>query len=48
MRIVKHRLTEMLPGCRIFLDVDNMVQGRGQDDVDISRTVLVLHLWILP
>ena len=41
MRVVKTRLLEMLPTIRIFLDVDDLSSGRGEDDVRISQTVLV-------
>ena len=41
MRIVKQRVGEMLPEARIFLDVDDIKEGRGQEYVDISNVVLV-------
>lgn len=34
MRVVKQRLLEMVPNLRIFLDVDDLKEGRGELDVD--------------
>ena len=43
MRIVKKCLERMCPppALEVFLDKDNMAQGRGTDDVDRSRVVCV-------
>ena len=41
MRIVKQRLVEMVPGLLIFLDVDDLKEGMGADDVERSKVVLV-------
>ena len=43
MRVVKQRLLEMLPGVRVFLDVDDLQgkQGTGATFVAASSTVLV-------
>ena len=41
MRIIKDRLsTEVLPGLRVFLDVDDLVGGHGVWDVDRSAHLL--------
>ena len=42
MRIVKQRVLEMLPGAKVFLDVDDLKEGRGAEYVDRSNVVLVL------
>ena len=42
MRIVKQRLLEMLPDIRVFLDVDDLKEGKGAEYVDAS--VLSLSL----
>ena len=41
MRIVKQRLLEMLPDAKIFLDADDLTEGRGAEAVDASSSVLV-------
>lgn len=41
MRIVKQRLLEMIPNLRVFLDVDDLKDGKGGEYVDISEVVLV-------
>ena len=43
MRVVKTRLLEMLPDAtgHVFLDVDDLKEGRGASDVDRSQVVLV-------
>ena len=41
MRIIKQRLQEMVPGIKVFLDVDDMNEGRGAEYVDVSKMVLV-------
>ena len=41
MRVVKQRLLEMLPDARIFLDVDDLQEGRGAEYVDCSETILI-------
>ena len=41
MRIVKQRLLEMMPDLSVFLDVDDLVEGRGAEYVDASAKVLV-------
>ena len=40
MRVIKQRLKEMIPDCVCFLDVDDMVMGRGLEYVDLSATIL--------
>ena len=42
MRTVKDRLHTMVPGLKIFLDVDNLSEGKGAEIVMTSRVVLVL------
>lgn len=41
MRVVKTRLNEMIPGLRVFLDVDDLKEGRGMEYVDRSDVVLI-------
>lgn len=41
MRIVKQKLLEMMPGAAVFLDVDDLTEGRGMEFVDRSETVLI-------
>lgn len=41
MRLTKVRLLEMIPGLRIFLDVDDLTEGRGVESIDVSSSVLV-------
>ena len=41
MRVIKMRLKEMMPTLRVFLDVDDLKEGRGMQDVDRSFTVLI-------
>ena len=41
MRCVKHRLHELLPDLKVFLDVDDLTRGKGADAVDVSSVVLV-------
>ena len=41
MRIVKQRLVEMLPDARVFLDVDDLKEGRGAEYVDVSGLTLI-------
>ena len=41
MRLLKVRLREMMPSLRIFLDVDDLKEGRGMEGVDCSHVVLV-------
>jgi len=41
MRIVKQRLLEMLPTLHVFLDVDDLKEGRGAEYVDQSLVVLI-------
>ena len=43
MRVVKQRLLEMLPDVKVFLDVDDLKEGRGAEDVDLSRVMLVFY-----
>ena len=40
MRIVKHRLLEMMPDLRVFLDVDDLMFGAGQEYIERSYVVL--------
>jgi len=42
MRIVKTKLQVMVPGLRIFLDIDDLREGKGAEYVDRSRAVLIL------
>ena len=39
-RVIKERLVHMLPELRVFLDVDDMEEGRGMEYVDRSAHVL--------
>ena len=41
MRIVKQRLLEMLPDVRVFLDVDDLKEGKGAEYIDVSCVSLV-------
>ena len=42
MRLVKERLTaQLLPGLRVFLDVDDLEEGRGTEDVNRSQHILI-------
>jgi len=41
MRVIKMKLKEMMPTLRVFLDVDDLKEGRGMRDVDHSYTVLI-------
>ena len=41
MRIVKQRMKEMLPDAQIFLDVDDLKEGRGAEYVDQSAVILI-------
>lgn len=41
MRVIKQRLKEMMPTVAVFLDVDDLKTGRGQEYVDQSRVVLI-------
>jgi len=41
MRTVKMRLSEMVPGMLVFLDVDNLKVGKGAEFVDASCVCLV-------
>jgi hypothetical protein len=41
MRIVKQRLLEMLPELSVFLDVDDLSEGKGAEFVDASLVTLV-------
>ena len=43
MRIVKQRLLEMIPEANIFLDVDDLREGRGAESVDLSHALLVFY-----
>lgn len=40
-RIIKQRLDELVPGFKVFLDIDNLEEGRGMEDVDKSYNVLI-------
>ena len=42
MRIIKIRLNAMLPGVKVFLDVDDLKEGKGAESVDASGQILVL------
>ena len=41
MRIVKEKLLEMVPGMMVFLDVDDLKEGKGAELVDASCVILV-------
>jgi len=41
MRIVKQRLREMTPDASVFLDVDDLKDGKGAEYVDVSVVVLI-------
>ena len=41
MRVIKMKLKEMMPTLRVFLDVDDLKEGRGLRDVDRSYMVLI-------
>jgi len=41
MRIVKTRLIEMMPDVKVFLDVDDLTEGKGAEFVDASVVTLV-------
>ena len=41
MRIVKQQLLEMMPDLSVFLDVDDLKEGRGAEYVDASSSVLI-------
>lgn len=41
MRVVKQRLLEMMPDSSVFLDVDDLQEGRGAEYVDKSMVILV-------
>jgi len=41
MRLTKTRLLGMVPDLVVFLDVDDLEEGRGQEYVDRSETVLI-------
>lgn len=40
-RIIKQRLVEMIPEMLVFLDVDDMKEGRGAEYLDVSKTFLI-------
>ena len=40
-RLLKKRLQHLVPVMRIFLDVDDLVEGKGADDIDKSSVCLV-------
>ena len=51
MRIVKRCIGEMMPGTRVFLDVDDLKKGKGADLVDGSRIFLLFctcQFWSSP
>lgn len=39
--VIKQRLREMLPDARVFLDVDDLKEGKGAEYVDASSVTLV-------
>lgn len=41
VRIIKQRLVEMIPEMVVFLDVDDMKEGRGAEYLDVSETFLI-------
>jgi len=41
MRVVKKHLIEILPESKIFLDVDDLKEGRGREYMDVSAQALV-------
>ena len=42
MRVVKSRLSEMVPELKTFLDVDDLTEGKGAELVDASQVTLGL------
>ena len=44
MRVVKERLTVLLPSLSVFLDVDDMKEGAGAQDLHQVHTVLVFAM----
>ena len=40
MRVVKSRLSEMVPELKTFLDVDDLTEGKGAELVDASQVIL--------
>ena len=40
MRLLKVKLKEMMPSLRIFLDVDDLKEGRGMEGVDSTHVIL--------
>lgn len=41
MRITKQRLLEMVPDLSVFLDVDDLKEGKGAEYVDASDVILI-------
>ena len=41
MRLIKIKLTALLPGLRCFLDVDDLHEGYGAEFVDVSHVLVV-------
>ena len=41
MRIIKQRLKEMMPDIAVFLDVDDLAEGKGAEYVDVSCVSLI-------
>ena len=41
MRVIKQRLMEMVPNLVVFLDVDDLTDGKGAEYVDKSEAVLI-------
>jgi len=40
MRLLKVKLKEMMPALRIFLDVDDLKEGRGMEGIDSTHVIL--------
>ena len=41
MRLLKVKLSSLMPSLRVFLDVDDLKEGRGMEGIDCSHVVLV-------
>ena len=41
MRVLKQKIFEMMPECRVFLDVDDLHEGKGAEFIDKSVVVLI-------
>jgi len=41
-RVIKQALCEMVASCSVFVDVDDLSQGRGAEYVDMSQNMLLM------